>query len=97
MLQRQVAEYNAAEASQKISVSHSFRANPLYRLLVGKVSRYAISLIEKQRVLAVNATTGEALPDCRGAFKHSMGLPCAHEIQGMAHGEPIVLSAIAAH
>ncbi|KAI1001267.1 hypothetical protein K3495_g6932 [Podosphaera aphanis] len=109
MLQRQVAEYHAAEVPQKISVSHAFRANPI----IPAASNSSIALSASttspnprtpiiqtfgwKGESAVNATTGEALPDCRGALKYSMGLPCAHESKGMARGEPIVLSAIATH
>lgn len=53
MLQHQVDEYYAAEATQKMSVPHNLRAVPMFKHLVGNVSRFALRLIEEQRGLAL--------------------------------------------
>ncbi|KAI9913719.1 hypothetical protein PsorP6_005619 [Peronosclerospora sorghi] len=95
MVQSQVAEFHAAEATQRMRIPHTVRAVPDYANLVGKFSLHAMHLIEKQRSLVIQASaTRIPLPDCQEVFGNTMGLPCAHQI---ANNEPIGLNAIAKH
>ena len=65
-LKRQVNEYYAAKAAQKLSMPHNFRAIPIFKHLIGYVSRYALRMIEEQRDLAAKMIEKRQLPTGRG-------------------------------
>ncbi|KAI9918358.1 hypothetical protein PsorP6_011361 [Peronosclerospora sorghi] len=52
----QVAEFRAAEATQRMRIPHTLRAVPDYANMIEKISLHALHLIEKQRSLSSTCT-----------------------------------------
>ena len=95
-LERQVNEYYAAEAAQKLSVPHNLRAILIFNQLVGYTGRYTLRLIEGQLGLADKMIVKGQLSACRGTFLGTLGLSYAHEIFRSGNG-PISLDLITHH
>ena len=57
-----------------------FSKKPLYRLIEKHISRYSLTLNNKQHRIADRATTEAPLPVCTGTFTRVYGLPCTHHI-----------------
>ena len=72
-----------------------FSKKPLYRLIEKHISRYSLTLINKQHQIAGRATTEAPLSICTGAFTRVYGLPCAHRIDALIkQNQPIPLTDI---
>lgn len=72
-----------------------FSKKPLYQLIEKHLSRYSLTLINKQHQIASRATTEAPLSVCTGAFARVYGLPCAHRIDALVkQNQPIPLTDI---
>ena len=78
----------------KARVPHT-ATQPLYAQLLGRVSHYALGKIWEQKL---RLTSPDPLPPCTQAFRSSMGLPCAHEIQVLLReNRPLTLEEVHPH
>jgi hypothetical protein len=94
LLSNQFVAYESGVAMNKARVPHTAN-QPLYSQLLGRVSHYALGKIWKQKL---RLTSPEPLITCSKAFRNSMGLPCAHEIQVfLAENRPLTLDKVHPH
>ena len=77
LLDRQHTEHEGGIARDQIRSPHTARG-PLYCQLLGRISNFALGKIGEQQHRLANPAP---LPACTMAFRHSMGLLCAHQIQ----------------
>ena len=78
-VQLQERQIYAEIQHQRSHIHHRFRIDPL-KDVVRKVSAHALTSLYNQYMKARHATAESPLPDCSGAFRKTMGLPCSHDI-----------------
>jgi hypothetical protein len=77
LLANQHIAYEAGVAMNKACSPHT-AMHPLYAELLGRISHYALGKIWDQKH---RLSSPDPLAPCTEAFRSSMGMPCAHEIQ----------------
>jgi hypothetical protein len=77
LLKKRFAEFEAAVDSNKMRIPHTAR-DPFYAPLVRQISSYALGKLWDQRH---HLNSIDPLPSCTGSFRHTMGMPCAHDMQ----------------
>lgn len=91
-LQGQHTAVRAASADAKVRLGSDLRV-PLFANVTGLVAPIALRTILVQQVRRVQPRT--PLPVCTGVFRRTLGLPCAHELQGVLQlGGAMPLAAI---
>ena len=77
LLKNRFTEFEAAVNSNKIRIPDTAQ-DLFYAPLVGQISSYALGKLWDERHCLSSA---DPLPSCTESFWHTMGMPCAHNIQ----------------
>ena len=73
--------YDNTMAIERKSCSGRIQNDPFYSSVIRKVSRFALSEVQKQEDLLKNRRARKQSVECRHYFRVVMGLPCSHELE----------------